>query len=146
MLIIICQNVVNIRENKYLSLIKKNIMKKTKSIVAVLIVIIFTILTLTSCKNSCKKDGDCSKSKKECCKKPCCDKCSDACTLENKCCDKCKKVEKAACCKKDSTEAISATTNINAEKTCCKETTTPCCDKCDGKCTPEKKCCDKCEA
>lgn len=120
-------------------------MKSIKSILSLVIITLTLIVAVSACKNCCKKDGEC-KDKKECCNKPCCDKCSDACTAENKCCDKCKKVEKDVCCakKEGSTDTTAAVTTT--EKTCCKEATAPCCEKCEGTCTPENKCCDKCEA
>jgi hypothetical protein len=75
-------------------------MKKTKSIVTVIMVMIVTLIGLTSCHNKKCKDGEkCEKA--SCCKDtPCCDKCTNECTTANKCCDKCKVGEEKACCKK----------------------------------------------
>jgi hypothetical protein len=77
-------------------------MKKTKSIVTVIMVMIVTLIGFTSCHNKKCKDGEkCEKA--SCCKDtPCCDKCTNECTTANKCCDKCKVGEEKACCKKDS--------------------------------------------
>ena len=74
-------------------------MKKIKSIVVIMMVLVATVLGATACKHSCKKDGHCEKA--SCCKKEkCCDKCSDKCTKEDKCCDKCTVGEEKASCKK----------------------------------------------
>lgn len=93
-------------------------MKKTKSILAVIMIMIATLFVATSCCNNCKKDGEkCEKA--SCCKdEKCCDKCSDECTTENKCCDKCKVGEEKACCKKD--EKMDST----HAKECCKKDST----------------------
>ena len=98
-------------------------MKKTKSIVTVIMVMIVTLIGFTSCHNKKCKDGEkCEKA--SCCKDtPCCDKCTNECTTANKCCDKCKVGEEKACCKKDK-EACSkdgAKMDTTSAKACCKK-------------------------
>ncbi len=101
-------------------------MNKTKSIVAIIMVMVVTLLGLTACNQNCKKDGEkCEKA--SCCKdEKCCDKCSDECTTENKCCDKCKVGEEKACCKKDTTSSChkDAKMDTPATKECCKKDST----------------------
>lgn len=87
-------------------------MNKTKSIVAVIMIMLVTLIGFTACHNkSCKKDK--SRCERKCCSKKdkCCDKCSDKCSADNKCCDKCQAGEKKACCSKDSL--------MTEEKACC---------------------------
>ena len=101
-------------------------MNKTKSIVAIIMVMIVTLIGFTACKNNCKKDGEkCEKA--SCCKDtPCCDKCNKDCTSENKCCDKCKVGEEKSCCKKDSTACTKDSSACTKEekKECCKKDST----------------------
>ena len=98
-------------------------MNKTKSILAVIMVMIVTLIGFSACKNKCEKDGEkCEKA--SCCKdEKCCDKCSGECTAENKYYNKCKVGEEKACCKKDK-EACSkdgAKMDTTTAKACCKK-------------------------
>jgi len=76
-------------------------MNKTKSIVAIIMVMVIAFTGFTACKNN-------------------------ECTTENKCCDKCKVGEEKACCKKDSAacsvdSANCAKMDTSATKECCKK-------------------------
>ena len=45
-------------------------MNKTKSIVAIIMVMIVTLIGFTACKSKCEKDGKCEKTTEQsCCKK-----------------------------------------------------------------------------
>lgn len=91
-------------------------MKKTKTIFAIILLMIVTTIAFTACKNKCEKEGEkCEHA--SCCKdgEKCCDKCSDKCTAEDKCCDKCKVGEEKSCCKKE------GKMDTTAAKACCKD-------------------------
>lgn len=101
-------------------------MKKTKSIFTIIMIMIVTLIGFSACNNNkCNKDEKCEKS--SCCKdEKCCDKCSDSCTAENKCCDKCAKGNDKACCKKEGKDAACDTASMSKveKEACCKKDST----------------------